>query len=367
MKSLIGLILMGALTVSFADVPSTITYQGSLKESGAPVTGTKTMLFRLTNADGSQVYWSSGNRSVSVANGLFAVPLDPTGVDWAHVVPFIEVSVEGQFLSPREKLSASPYALVSQTVTDSAITASKTSLPAISPATGKIPALSAATLENLDGSQLTNVGSTGGIANGSITREKLDPQSIPVVSPTTGKLPALNANYVENLDGRALTSVGTASLADGAVSQVKLAAEVQDRFVPSGLIALFAGNCPAGWVRFTALDGRFPRGDASYGATGGSPTHSHAIAADGKHTHGISVDGAHYHGGQTGPSPNRGDGKVGEGDVEPDASHVHAISMDGSHGHGGTTGSAGSHDHAGATGIASALPPFLDVIFCQKQ
>ena len=34
---------------------------------------------------------------------------------------------------------------------------------------------------------------------------------------------------------------------------------------------------PLGWQRFSALDGAFPRGAASYGSTGGSSTHTHSV------------------------------------------------------------------------------------------
>ncbi len=40
--------------------------------------------------------------------------------------------------------------------------------------------------------------------------------------------------------------------------------------VPSGAIVMFDAACPSGWTRFAALDNRFPRGSATYGATGGS-------------------------------------------------------------------------------------------------
>jgi hypothetical protein len=97
-------------------IPSSITYQGSLKEKGLPATGTKNMLFRITNSDGSQVYWSSGNLTVTVNNGLFSARISPTGVDWENVIPYIEVSVEGQLLQPREPVGASAYALMCQSV-----------------------------------------------------------------------------------------------------------------------------------------------------------------------------------------------------------------------------------------------------------
>ena len=50
--------------------------------------------------------------------------------------------------------------------------------------------------------------------------------------------------------------------------------------IPSGMIAMFATACPSGWTRFTALDGRFPYGAASYGATGGASTHTHGYKDD---------------------------------------------------------------------------------------
>jgi len=44
-----------------------------------------------------------------------------------------------------------------------------------------------------------------------------------------------------------------------------------------GMIAMFDTACPSGWTRFSALDSKFPRGASSYGATGGSATHTHTV------------------------------------------------------------------------------------------
>ncbi len=46
----------------------------------------------------------------------------------------------------------------------------------------------------------------------------------------------------------------------------------------SGAIGIFNTSVPVGWTRVTALDGRFPRGAATYGTTGGSDTHTHPYA-----------------------------------------------------------------------------------------
>src|SRR4051794_17126972 len=87
---------------SLQAIPNSITYQGSLKEKGLPANGNREMIFRLTNADGTQVYWSSPMTPVTVTNGLFAAHISPTSVDWQNVTPYIEVSVQGQLLLPRE-------------------------------------------------------------------------------------------------------------------------------------------------------------------------------------------------------------------------------------------------------------------------
>lgn len=74
----------------------------------------------------------------------------------------------------------------------------------------------------------------------------------------------------------------------------KVAAVASSGSVPSGMIAMFAAACPAGWLRFTALDNAFPYGGSSYGTTGGNnsitlsvaqlPAHNHTITDPG-HTH----------------------------------------------------------------------------------
>jgi hypothetical protein len=68
--------------------------------------------------------------------------------------------------------------------------------------------------------------------------------------------------------------------------------------IPSGMIAIFDTACPLGWTRLAALDGRVPRGAASYGGTGGGNTHFHDIdppftdtntAGDHQHTQGCGA------------------------------------------------------------------------------
>ena len=123
MGFLIGL-LLGSGPLWAGSVPNQITYQGTLKQVGLPATGTYIMQFRLTNADGTTQYWTSGDVSVSVNNGLFSTLLNPTA-DWQNLSPYIEVSVAGQVLTPREPVTSNAYALMSQSVVDGAVTTAK--------------------------------------------------------------------------------------------------------------------------------------------------------------------------------------------------------------------------------------------------
>jgi hypothetical protein len=117
-----------------------------------------------------------------------------------------------------------------------------------------------------------------------------------------------------------------------------------DGCVPSGMVAMFAGSCPAGWTRFTEMDGRFPRGASTYGATGGSETHTHSgsTSGAGNHTHGIS-----------GPSERRS--ATGWNEHFASAWHNHEIYP------------AGLHAHSLLINAANHLPPYRDIVFCKKN
>jgi len=107
-------------------------------------------------------------------------------------------------------------------------------------------------------------------------------------------------------------------------------------FIPSGMIAMFDGSCPAGWTRFSALDGRVPRGAASYGGTGGSDNHSH------HHHHSYSGHTSTLHGSM---AAGMGGGR--------------ASAVPHSHSYSGTT----STD----TTSASSWPPYLNVVWCRRN
>lgn len=98
-------------TYSVGDVPAGINYQGRYEENGTPVTGTRTFRFRIYSAptDGL-LLWDSGDVTLSLTDGLFNYVLNCSAVDWKTYDPYLEITVDGTILSPREKIQASPYA-----------------------------------------------------------------------------------------------------------------------------------------------------------------------------------------------------------------------------------------------------------------
>ena len=111
-------ILLISLAYSFAEVPCKINYQGRLIKDNVPVDGTKTMVFSIyAVATGGSPIWTSENVSVEVHNGLFRYVIgsggtDLSGMDWtAGQALYLEVVIDGDTLTPREELSAYPYAI----------------------------------------------------------------------------------------------------------------------------------------------------------------------------------------------------------------------------------------------------------------
>ena len=96
------------------------TYQGQLKSGGSPANGSFTMVFKLWNdpvstAPGNQVgptltFDGVGIHppQVSIANGLFTVQLDFQSA-FNGDKRWLEITVSGTTLSPRQELTASPY------------------------------------------------------------------------------------------------------------------------------------------------------------------------------------------------------------------------------------------------------------------
>ena len=88
------------------------TYQGSLMESGSPMNGTADIDVSLWDAiaAGSQVGSTQSMIAVPVADGLFSLELD-YGAAALDGDRWLEITINGTMLAPRQKVNASPYSI----------------------------------------------------------------------------------------------------------------------------------------------------------------------------------------------------------------------------------------------------------------
>ena len=110
------IIQAGVLPVG-AEIPGTISYQGKLTDAeGLLIDGQRDITFTLfTESSGGGSVWTEPHSDVSVTNGLFNVMLgstnDLTDVFREKDQLFLEISVEGEPLDPRQKMASTGYAL----------------------------------------------------------------------------------------------------------------------------------------------------------------------------------------------------------------------------------------------------------------
>ncbi|TAE12648.1 MAG: hypothetical protein EAZ95_12105 [Bacteroidetes bacterium] len=103
-------------TLHAQSVPTKITYQGILYESGTPFTGTKNFVFTIGT-------WSETQNNVAITNGRYSVVLGsitPLTVDLfknsSSLV--LQIQANGTNLTPNIDLISAPYAMVSGYATD---------------------------------------------------------------------------------------------------------------------------------------------------------------------------------------------------------------------------------------------------------
>src|SRR5262249_50873792 len=118
-------LIIGIVASATATPPdATFMYQGRLNENGIPVNRDVGMTFQLWNAAtggsarGHTVVCDGGSGNfppVTVTNGLFTVPINfGTSVLSQYEALWIAIAVEGQPLSPRQPLTAVPYAVATR-------------------------------------------------------------------------------------------------------------------------------------------------------------------------------------------------------------------------------------------------------------
>ena len=114
-KFLLMMFFIFIANLVIADVPNEIRYNGKLKEYRTEVNATKSMNFKIYDQlTGGTAKWESGNKSVVVSSGIFSVVLNPD-VDWRGKDFYLEIEIDSKKLEPREKLTAVPFSLHSNT------------------------------------------------------------------------------------------------------------------------------------------------------------------------------------------------------------------------------------------------------------
>ena len=224
-----------------AAAPALMTYQGRLKESGAPVTGNRQLDLKLCDAPTAGTCNLISSQGVSVSNGLFRSTFTvPSSVDLTLGTWYLEVVVGGIALSPREQLTAAPYAVYASTAA---------TVPNGSIDTAKLAADAVTSLKLADGAV-----NTAKLANDSVTFSKIAGGSC-----ATGEIikwngsawacgtDNTNAGALNLADGKvfigdatntaqprvvsgdaALTNTGVLTIANGAIGTAKIAADSVD-------------------------------------------------------------------------------------------------------------------------------------------
>lgn len=167
--------------------------------------------------------------------------------------------------------------------------------------------------------------------------------------------------------------VTTNAIAAGAVEIANLDPNtVQAYLIPSGMIAMFAASCPAGWNIYGPLQGKFPVGTDNNTVNNNFPIASSGGQLNHVHTFTTSTNGAHNHGGSTSEMSITGTRvwAVGDPSFTPtelmqDVGTNAYLKRYTTHDH--TIASDGDHKHTGTTDPTSSLPPYLTVVFCIKQ
>lgn len=97
-------------------VPQRIAFTGNLRSNGAPVTGAHTFVFSLFDADtGGTSAWSETHAGLTASEGLVHAQLGTTTALTPSVLTgaplWLEISIDGEVLSPRLALASAPYAI----------------------------------------------------------------------------------------------------------------------------------------------------------------------------------------------------------------------------------------------------------------
>ncbi|MDD2805937.1 MAG: hypothetical protein PHV33_10310 [Elusimicrobiales bacterium] len=192
-----------------AGTPLKINFQGRLDESGLPAEGSKNFVFKIYDAvSGGNLVWTSQTQSLTLAEGVFSAVLSagtPAALSTAtfSAARYVEMTVDGVPLSPRQEMVSAPYALVAQAlapdaeippaaIADGSIGDSKVLLTTGAIVSGRFT----------DGRVYISTGAFYGGFNGADKLVQLD---------GSGNLPPLDGSALTGVNSSAFSSVGAAT------------------------------------------------------------------------------------------------------------------------------------------------------------
>ena len=234
MRKLLVLLTLIIAHGAWSQVPETISYQSVLFDANRMVVadGSYAMTFRLYDAEiGGAELWSE-TQSVTTANGVFSATLGggtPLGLTFDRPY-WLGLAVEGGAeLSPRVRLTASPYSLMAKSVADGAVTSAQIADGTIAAAdladdsvTGAKIADSAVGTANVTDNAIT----TDKIADGTVSSGDLaNGAAVKSVNGLTDAVTFMAGSNVTIIPaGNTLTIAATGTeLPDDAVTSVKIA------------------------------------------------------------------------------------------------------------------------------------------------
>ncbi|HAT72446.1 MAG TPA: hypothetical protein DCS63_06495 [Elusimicrobia bacterium] len=115
-----------------AGAPLKINFQGRLAESGLAAEGSKTFVFKIYDtSSGGNLVWTSASQALTLTQGVFSAALSagtPAALSTAVFsgARYVEMTVDGVTLAPRQEMMSAPYALVAQALAPDAVMPSAT-------------------------------------------------------------------------------------------------------------------------------------------------------------------------------------------------------------------------------------------------
>ncbi len=204
MGALLFICLLPALVA--AQVPSVMPFQGRLTDNaGAVIPANSTVIFQIFSVpSGGTPLWGPETHTVTPTNGIVSVflgagdtPLPITASVFSSPDRYLQITVNGQIMSPRIRIGTTGFAFMAQTVPDNAITSAKIAASAVGTAQIADGAATVAKVSGMPGVDWTTISAT----NINVRTSAVNVGTVAITAPTAGYV-------VVRFDGMAFASTG---------------------------------------------------------------------------------------------------------------------------------------------------------------